>query len=375
MQPSDFGFDTFVDEPPPIDGGPSPGSGKKTPPPLPLIRSSAEFTRGFVPPDYLIDGLVQRRFCYSLTAKTGTGKTAIMLRIAAHVALGRPIGDRFLEKGRVLYFAGENPDDIRMRWIGLAQEMAFNDEEIDVHFIPGIFKISEMRTKITEEMKRIGDFSLIVVDTSAAYFEGDEANSNSQMVAHGRMLRSLCEAPGGPCVFVACHPIKNAADDNLTPYGGGAFLNELDGNLTAKKFDSAVAVHWQGKFRGPEFSEIIFGLRTITCQRLKDSRGRLIPTVVSYPMGEDAQENLAATARNQEDDLLRILAQMPEASWAELATALGWKMSDGKPYKQLVKRKLAALVKDKLIQKERDGYTITQAGLQALEKTTKKAGS
>ena len=204
----------------------------------------------------------------------------------------------------MLYLAGENPDDHRMRWIGLSQEMGFDDQQIDVHFIPGVFKISAMKARITEEMKRIGGFSLIVVDTSAAYFEGDEANSNSQMAAHGRMLRSLCEAPGGPCVVIACHPIKNAADDNLTPYGGGAFLNEVDGNLTAKKMDSAVAVHWQGKFRGPEFSEIIFGLRTITCQRLKDSRGRLIPTVVSYPMGEDAQENLAATARNQEDDLL-----------------------------------------------------------------------
>jgi hypothetical protein len=43
----------------------------------PLIQSSARFTENYVPPDYLIDGLLQRRYCYSLTAPTGTGKTAL----------------------------------------------------------------------------------------------------------------------------------------------------------------------------------------------------------------------------------------------------------------------------------------------------------
>jgi hypothetical protein len=51
----------------------------------------------------------------------GTGKTAIMLRLAAHVVLGRPLGGRSVDKGKVLYFAGENPDDIRMRWIAMSQ--------------------------------------------------------------------------------------------------------------------------------------------------------------------------------------------------------------------------------------------------------------
>ena len=349
--------------PPPSSDG---AEAKKRAPPSPLIQSSAAFTCDFIPPDYLVDGILQRRFCYSLTAKTGTGKTAVLLRVSANVALGRAIGNIQVEQGKVLYFAGENPDDIRMRWIGLAQEMGFDDKEIEVHFIAGTFKISAMRTRIKEEMQRIGGFSLIVVDTSAAYFEGDESNSNSQMAAHGKMLRSLCEMPGGPCVVIACHPVKNAGDDNMVPYGGGAFLNEVDGNLTAKRSDNAVAVHWQGKFRGPDFAEILFGLRTLnTCQLLKDSKGRFIPTVISYPMGDDAQEAMTARARSQEDDLLRVLVQMPEASQSELATALGWRLGDGNPYKSLVSRTLKKLEKAKLIKMERDGYSLTTAGEKA----------
>jgi hypothetical protein len=85
--------------------------------PQPLLRSSAQFTGSFVPPDPLISGILQRRFIYALTGHTGRGKTAIALLFAAHVALGRRLGDLDVEKGRVLILAGENPTDAKMRWI------------------------------------------------------------------------------------------------------------------------------------------------------------------------------------------------------------------------------------------------------------------
>src|SRR5262245_9196263 len=71
----------------------------------PLIVSTADFIGGFEPPDYLIDGLLQRRFLYSMTAPTGAGKTCIALRICAHVAQGLPLAGREITKGKVLFFA------------------------------------------------------------------------------------------------------------------------------------------------------------------------------------------------------------------------------------------------------------------------------
>jgi len=53
------------------------------------ILSSADFIKEYCPPDYLVDGLLQRQFFYSMTGKTGGGKTAIALFIAAMVALGK----------------------------------------------------------------------------------------------------------------------------------------------------------------------------------------------------------------------------------------------------------------------------------------------
>jgi hypothetical protein len=340
-----------------------------------LIKSSAEFVAGFVPPDYLLDGILQRRFCYSFTARTNTGKTAIMLLLAAHAALGRPIGDRDVERGKVLFLSGENPDDVRMRWIAMAQQMDFDVGSIDVHFIPGTVKISAMKAIIHAEIEAMGKVAFVIIDTSAAYFEGEDENDNKQAGSHARLLRSLTELPGGPCVLAACHPPKNAAADNLQPRGGGSFIAELDGNLTANRNDSVVEMHWQGKFRGPDFAPLSFLLRTVTHERLKDRKGRSLPTVIACPLSDTGLHEMATAARSREDALLKILPGNPTASLVDLANELEWKMRDGRPYKVQVARTLDTLKKAKLITKNRDRFELTSKGKKALEKSGKAAES
>jgi AAA domain/Toprim domain len=327
-----------------------------------LIVSSAEFIAGFVPPDYLIDGLVQRRFVYSLTAPTGTGKTAVALLLCACVALGRPVGEYQLERGRVLYLAGENPDDVRMRWLAMADAMGFDIAAIDVHFLPGVFKLSEIAGRIRAEIDKIGPVALVVVDTSAAYFEGSEENANVEMGLHARRMRSLVNMPGGPCVVVACHPVKNADPNNLLPRGGGAFIAEMDGNLTLSKSDTVVTLHWQGKFRGPDFAPIPFLLSSATTEMLKDSKGRTIPTVIAKAMSERERSDAEANSRNDEDALLIAIADNDRASMASLATTLQWFTKDSKPYKARVQRSADRLKKGGYVKTERSSLALTEKG-------------
>jgi hypothetical protein len=298
----------------------------------PIVRSSAEFIRNYTPPDYLIDGLLQRRYCYSLTARTGSGKTAIVLALAAHVALGRPLGEREIEKGRVLMFAGENADDVCARWIALGHHMDFDVEKIDVHFVPGRFKIAELIEKIRTEMEALGGCALLIIDTSAAYFQGDDENDNVQLGQHASNMREL-RIPGGPCTLINCHPPKNAGDDNLLPRGGGAFLAEVDGNLTAVKNAMTVKMHWQGKFRGPEFEPINFLLKGVTTDRLKDSKGRPIWTVFARFLSDEAEEQMADSARRDENALLANLIDHGHASIVILAKRMGWLTKGGEPQK------------------------------------------
>jgi hypothetical protein len=82
--------------------------------PQPPIRflSKKQFVGDFEPPDYLIDGILQRRFIYSLTAKTGHGKTAVALhltKLISSTSIFKPmLGPHQVDKGKVLYLAGEN---------------------------------------------------------------------------------------------------------------------------------------------------------------------------------------------------------------------------------------------------------------------------
>ena len=104
----------------------------------------------------------------------------------------------------------------------------------------------------------------------------------------------------------------------MLPRGGGAYLAEMDGNLTCSKSDSLVSLHWQGKYRGPDFAPISFTLETVTIDHFRDSKGRLIP-----PSGEDPLRTRAGKAeagsRHDEDALLLALTEHDRASMSGLA--------------------------------------------------------
>jgi AAA domain len=142
--------------------------------PLPtqLIKSTAEFLERFEPPEYLWDGILRRRFLYSLTAQTGAGKTAFALLISAYAARGALLCGREIEGGCVLYFAGENPDDIRMRWI-VMRALGIAPED-GVFFVDGSHEIAAIVERVAAELTERGlELALVVVDTSAAYFRGE----------------------------------------------------------------------------------------------------------------------------------------------------------------------------------------------------------
>jgi hypothetical protein len=342
----------------------TPAPAPATPSALPakLTLSSAEFVAGFVPPDYLIVGWLQRRFVYSLTAATGDGKTAIALLISLAVSQSSKLGKLEVKRGRVLYFAGENPDDVRMRWMATTQQVGLAPEDIDnVHFVPGVFKFTEIGERIRAEMTE-QELSLVIVDTSAAYFETDDENNNMQALAHAKRLRELSRLPGGPTVLICCHPTKNA--ENLVPRGGGAFLNEVDGNLTCKRNDLAVELHWHGKFRGPDFAPMFFQLKVVTHERLKDADGNLIQTVVALPLSDEGLKEISLKNRKDQDDVLLSIEGAPDLSTRERAQQLCWLTKAGDPYHMRVVRAEKALEKAKLITKNRDGWELTKGGRQ-----------
>jgi hypothetical protein len=334
-----------------------------------LLQSSAEFVGGFLPPDYLIDGLMQRKYVYSLTAPTGAGKTCIALYIAMCVALVMRLAGLDVEKGRVLFFAGENPDDIRSRWIKLCEVWGQNPDDVDVFFMPGTPPISnpDIRAQINAEAEKHGPFSLLIVDTSAAYFQGDDENNNKQLGDHARLMRTFTELPGGPSVIVTCHPTKNPDMSNLVPRGGGAFIAEVDGNLVAIKQSGSMIVelNTHGKFRGPEFSPISFMIVPGTSNKLVDTKGRSIWTVTATPITQTERDGIDNSTQAKYDDLLVMMKNRPGLSLAGYAEALNWRNAKGELNKRLVQTATIAMTKDTLIEKKNERYCLTSKGKRA----------
>jgi hypothetical protein len=142
---------------------------------------------------------------------------------------------------------------------------------------------------------------------------------------------------------VLAHPIKNARADNLLPRGGGAFLNEVDGNLTLRKDDALAELHWQGKFRGPEFDPLAFELHKVTAQELKDSKGRPIHSVIAVPLSDEDRDAIEATQDQDGDAILAAMKATPGLSLMDFAKALGWNNAKSEPDKRRVQRTIELL--------------------------------
>ena len=137
--------------------------------------------------------------------------------------------------------------------------------------------------------------------------------------------------------------------------------------------DGSIDLHWQGKFRGPDFPPISFELQQVTHQDLKDRRGRLLPTVVARHLSDTAKESIAKANDASQIELLKLIAKHPKASLTDYANMLGWKMKDGQPYKMRAKRIIAALEKAKLIKRGLGRIDLAKEGEKALTEGQPKA--
>jgi hypothetical protein len=345
----------------PADAGPEQS---REPPRGPrYFKTIAEFCREFEPPSYAIDGIIRSSSLYSLTAKTGAGKTSLLVAITLAVATGNEglIG-RDVEKGRVVFFCGENPDDFRMRLMCFAWNLNINLDELGDRVI-----VRERRDKpeqMATELAAIAKdhpIALVIVDTFAAFFDGNDVNSPTQSGEFMRRLRPMCLVDGKPSVIAACHPTKNAGEDALIPYGAGAILNEVDGNLTLWKDGALTTLHWQGKIRGADFPPMTFRIEELSCETVVDARGKQISLPVIRPVDERAVEQQREHGVDFDIELLRKISVDPKASLASLGVAMS-------ATKSKVQRAVQNLKQEKLVELLGKLLVLTPRGEKLLKK-------
>jgi hypothetical protein len=284
-----------------------------------------------------------------------------MLYASVTIAEGGLLYDREVEPGDVIFMAGENPDDVRARMIATMEANHINPAKCRVHFIPGTFSIRNDLDRLAEVASALPNLVLIVIDTFAAYFDGDDENSNAQALDFARIVRKLTVLPSKPAVVMPAHPVKGATRNNLAPKGGSSLVNEVDGNLTLWNDSGIISLHWQVKFRGAEFEPLTFELQRYETERLKDAKGRLMPTILAKPMLTMRAIDVATEKMTLEDALLINIASFPDISTTDRGTMIGLK------HRSQVYRVIDRLASDKLIRKFRTNWELTKDGERAVE--------
>lgn len=331
------------------------------------VQRADEFTADFVAPEYIIDGIVQRGRVYTLTAPTGSGKTAVMLYAATSIATGTVFCEREVEAGDVLFMAGENPDDVRARVIATMEFHGIDPRSCRLHFIAGTFSIRADMDRLREEAAKLPNLILVVIDTFAAYFDGDDENSNAQALDFARLVRKIAAFDAKPSVIMPAHPVKNATKGNLTPKGGSSLLNEVDGNLTLWNDGGILSLHWQGKFRGAEFEPLHLELQRHESALICDSNGRVIPTILAKPLLEIRALQIASENLSREDRVLLSIADAPALSIRDRCVACGMTLADGRAATGPMTRIFKKLAEQKLIRKFRTNWELTKEGERAVE--------
>jgi hypothetical protein len=123
-------------------------------------QSLGEFMASHTPADYLINGLLRRGWLYGCTALGTTGKTAMAQLLTKLITQDqRPafFGPHEVEHGKVAYFAGENPDDLRERFIAdldLSPGITVPNDAVRV--FPLLFNAESAYVHVELELEKMG---------------------------------------------------------------------------------------------------------------------------------------------------------------------------------------------------------------------------
>jgi hypothetical protein len=351
------------DRPPAVDQEPpgperfGPAVGEPISESKPNFRTLKEFCAEFRPISYAVASLMREGSLYTLTGRTGEGKTAFLIILALAIATGageRLIG-RKVKKGRVAFCTAENPDDLRMRF-----KVACFVFNIDVRIIDRDILVSDNRVApedIVAWIKETGEtLSLILIDTWQAYFDGKDPNNNAEAVSFTRRFRPLASTEGQPVVIVAAHPIKQASDDNLLPYGGGGTLNEVDGNFTFRNDENGLfQFHWLGKIRGLSFDPLHFRVDRLDSPDVVTVDDERVPMPVMFPVDDESVDARSEALAARDLALLEAIAADPAGSERKWALATG--MARG-----VVQRALHRLKRDRLTTQKARRWRLTKDG-------------
>ena len=160
---------------------------------------------------WLIKGVVPAADIVTIFGASGSGKSFVVLEMAACIALGVPWRGHKAEKGRVVIIAAEGSGSYGKRIKALAQYLGISPKDLDIGVIvvpPNLMEEGDV-TELAASIKAVGDVSLIIIDTFAQVTPGANENGAEDMglaLSNVRVLRTAT----GATVELVHHAGKDA---------------------------------------------------------------------------------------------------------------------------------------------------------------------
>jgi len=132
---------------------------------------------------WLIKGVLPRANFGVFYGASGSGKSFFVFDLAAAIARGVDWRGKKTTKARVLWIAAEGQEDMRKRVHGYCMAQGIQPEELDMKFIsdaPDLRNLVDVKA-LVKQIKKHGEFDLIVIDTLAQVMPGGNENSGEDM--------------------------------------------------------------------------------------------------------------------------------------------------------------------------------------------------
>ena len=286
------------------------------------FQSTSQWVNSWRKPDYSVFRMRARRAAvYTITGPAGSGKSSIAACLARMIALGEDLDGEPISKQRVLYMSGENSEDDKTRVAIDLFKRGMDPSDVDIDWIGGAFSLSNRMPELVSRMENANrPYGVVIIDSSTAYFLGEDENSNTEMHGYYQKFRTLANLTYNPTIFVLAHPAKYADQQNMVPRGGGAIYATTDGNASCTLDKHGIVTLAPMKWRGSRWDPLEFELRGLSDPAFSDSAGRIVETSEAAPLSK-AQ---AQFSRHKLDlDVLSAWVADPSLSLRRLADVLG----------------------------------------------------
>ncbi|MEP9347876.1 AAA family ATPase [Xanthobacter sp. KR7-225] len=252
--------------------------------------------------DWLVHGLLGTGELSCFFGPPGSGKSALVGDLAAHVAGGLPWFGRRVMAGPVLYVAAERAALVQRRLSAFGLYHGLDDMPLGI--VSGAVDLRGSHHQAQEIVghamvlrEEAGDVRLIVVDTVSRALAGGDENSPKDMGALIANIGLIQEATGSHVLLVHHVP----ADGSQRMRGHGALLGAVDCTIGIEKTEGARVANLDKANDVGEDVRLAFNLESVTLYTDPDTgEETTAPVVVScdvVPSAPKASDRLSASAK------------------------------------------------------------------------------